>query len=56
MSKLITTNDDEPRDERDAPACDVCGSITVVSGECYKCLNCGNSMGIPKPDDKDGGK
>ena len=29
----------------DAPPCDVCGSITVRSGNCYKCLNCGNSMG-----------
>jgi ribonucleoside-diphosphate reductase alpha chain len=29
----------------DAPACDVCGTITVRSGTCYKCLNCGNSMG-----------
>ncbi len=29
----------------DAPACDVCGSITVRNGTCYKCLNCGNSMG-----------
>ena len=29
----------------DAPACDVCGSITVRSGTCYKCLNCGNSLG-----------
>ncbi len=29
----------------DAPACDVCGSITVRNGSCYKCLNCGNSMG-----------
>lgn len=28
-----------------APACDVCGCITVRSGTCYKCLNCGNSMG-----------
>ncbi len=31
--------------QADAPACDVCGSITVRSGTCYKCLNCGNSMG-----------
>ncbi|MEM1012205.1 MAG: vitamin B12-dependent ribonucleotide reductase, partial [Planctomycetota bacterium] len=31
--------------QSDAPACDVCGSITVRSGTCYKCLNCGNSMG-----------
>ncbi len=31
--------------QADAPACNVCGSITVRSGTCYKCLNCGNSMG-----------
>ena len=31
--------------QADAPACDVCGSITVRSGTCYKCMNCGNSMG-----------
>jgi ribonucleoside-diphosphate reductase alpha chain len=31
--------------QADAPPCDVCGSITVRSGTCYKCLNCGNSMG-----------
>lgn len=29
----------------DAPACNVCGHITVRSGTCYKCLNCGNSLG-----------
>ena len=29
----------------DAPFCDVCGHITVRNGSCYKCLNCGNSMG-----------
>ncbi len=29
----------------DAPACDMCGSITVRNGTCYKCFNCGNSMG-----------
>ncbi len=29
----------------DAPACDVCGHMTVRNGACYKCLNCGNSMG-----------
>jgi ribonucleoside-diphosphate reductase alpha chain len=29
----------------DAPACDICGSITVRNGTCYKCFNCGNSMG-----------
>ena len=29
----------------DAPLCDSCGHITVRNGACYKCLNCGNSMG-----------
>jgi ribonucleoside-diphosphate reductase alpha chain len=29
----------------DAPVCDACGHITVRNGACYKCLNCGNSMG-----------
>jgi len=29
----------------DAPACDLCGHITVRNGACYKCTNCGNSMG-----------
>ncbi len=29
----------------DAPACEVCGTITVRNGACYKCLNCGHSMG-----------
>ena len=29
----------------DAPACDICGSITVRNGTCYRCFNCGNSMG-----------
>lgn len=31
--------------QEDAPACDVCGSITVRSGNCYKCFNCGSSLG-----------
>ncbi|MFI5380393.1 MAG: hypothetical protein ACHRHE_13925 [Tepidisphaerales bacterium] len=31
--------------QADAPACDVCGAITVRSGTSYKCLNCGSSMG-----------
>ena len=31
--------------QSDAPSCNVCGHTTVRSGTCYKCLNCGNSMG-----------
>jgi len=29
----------------DAPACTTCGHTTVRNGACYRCLNCGNSMG-----------
>ena len=29
----------------DAPFCSICGHLTVRNGACYKCLNCGNSLG-----------
>jgi ribonucleoside-diphosphate reductase alpha chain len=29
----------------DGPACEVCGTITVRNGRCYKCVNCGSSVG-----------
>ena len=29
----------------DAPAYPDCGHITIRNGSCYKCLNCGNSLG-----------
>ncbi len=29
----------------DAPPCDQCGHTTIRNGSCYRCLNCGNSMG-----------
>jgi ribonucleoside-diphosphate reductase alpha chain len=31
--------------QSDAPSCDNCGAITVRSGNCYLCYNCGASMG-----------
>ncbi len=31
--------------QSDAPICDVCGTITVRNANCYRCFNCGNSMG-----------
>ncbi|MCK4601567.1 MAG: vitamin B12-dependent ribonucleotide reductase, partial [Phycisphaerae bacterium] len=31
--------------QEDAPPCDVCGSITVRNGNCYKCYTCGSSLG-----------
>ncbi len=33
------------RFQSDAPACDNCGALTVRCGTCYRCFNCGNSMG-----------
>lgn len=29
----------------EAPPCNTCGHITVRNGTCYRCMNCGNSMG-----------
>lgn len=29
----------------DAPACPTCGHVTIRNGACYKCLNCGDSLG-----------
>jgi ribonucleoside-diphosphate reductase alpha chain len=31
--------------QSDAPSCPNCGQITVRNGACYKCLNCGESLG-----------
>jgi ribonucleoside-diphosphate reductase alpha chain len=31
--------------QSDAPACPNCGHVTVRNGACYKCLNCGDSLG-----------
>jgi ribonucleoside-diphosphate reductase alpha chain len=31
--------------DTDAPACSECGAITVRSGACYKCMNCGATTG-----------
>jgi ribonucleoside-diphosphate reductase alpha chain len=31
--------------DTDAPACSSCSSITVRSGACYKCVNCGSTTG-----------
>jgi ribonucleoside-diphosphate reductase alpha chain len=50
-SQFVTLEGLEKRDEQfahfqsDAPACDNCGALTVRCGTCYRCFNCGNSMG-----------
>ncbi|MCL5098881.1 MAG: vitamin B12-dependent ribonucleotide reductase [Candidatus Omnitrophica bacterium] len=31
--------------QEDAPACPTCGHMTVRNGACFKCLNCGESLG-----------
>jgi ribonucleoside-diphosphate reductase alpha chain len=45
MNSKKTMQDHLREVQSDAPACNVCGHITVRSGTCYKCLNCGNSLG-----------
>jgi ribonucleoside-diphosphate reductase alpha chain len=29
----------------EAPMCDICGNHTIRNGTCFRCLNCGNSLG-----------
>ena len=31
--------------QKDAPSCPSCGHMAVRNGACYKCLNCGESLG-----------
>jgi ribonucleoside-diphosphate reductase alpha chain len=45
MTSLDAVNVAAKSMQSDAPACNTCGHITIRSGTCYKCLNCGNSMG-----------
>lgn len=45
LSGLEAMNASVKSMQSDAPACNVCGHITIRSGTCYKCLNCGNSLG-----------
>jgi ribonucleoside-diphosphate reductase alpha chain len=33
------------QNQKDAPPCPKCGHISVRNGACYKCLNCGESLG-----------
>jgi len=29
----------------DAPACQICGSLMVRNGSCYRCMECGSTSG-----------
>ena len=42
-SAKVRTNLDELMG--DAPACTTCGHMTIRNGTCYKCVNCGTSIG-----------
>ena len=38
-------NDSLAHFQQDAPTCPNCGHVAVRNGACYKCLNCGESLG-----------
>jgi ribonucleoside-diphosphate reductase alpha chain len=40
-----TLSDSVAHFQQDAPTCPNCGHVTVRNGACYKCLNCGESLG-----------
>jgi ribonucleoside-diphosphate reductase alpha chain len=45
LDTLESQQEQFARFQSDAPACDNCGALTVRCGTCYRCFNCGNSMG-----------
>ena len=45
-SRTYTTlSDTVAHFQQDAPTCPNCGHVAVRNGACYKCLNCGESLG-----------
>ena len=42
---INTLNDAIAHFQQDAPTCPNCGHVAVRNGACYKCLNCGESLG-----------
>ena len=42
---ITTLSDAIAHFQLDAPTCPNCGHVTVRNGACYKCLNCGESLG-----------
>lgn len=42
---LRTLSDTIAHFQQDAPPCPKCGHVAVRNGACYKCLNCGESLG-----------
>ncbi len=42
---IETLSDTVAHFQQDAPTCPNCGHVAVRNGACYKCLNCGESLG-----------
>ena len=42
---IRTLSDSVAHFQQDAPTCPSCGHVAVRNGACYKCLNCGESLG-----------
>jgi len=42
---VTTLNESIAHFQQDAPTCPNCGHVAVRNGACYKCLNCGESLG-----------
>jgi ribonucleoside-diphosphate reductase alpha chain len=42
---IKTLNESVAHFQQDAPTCPNCGHVAVRNGACYKCLNCGESLG-----------
>ncbi len=43
--QVKTLSDSVAHFQQDAPTCPSCGHVAVRNGACYKCLNCGESLG-----------
>jgi len=43
--RLKSLSDTIAHFQKDAPTCPNCGHMAVRNGACYKCLNCGESLG-----------
>ena len=45
MSAITSLSESVAHFQQDAPSCPSCGHVAVRNGACYKCLNCGESLG-----------
>lgn len=45
IAAVTSLNDAHKHFQADAPPCPACGHLTIRNGACYKCPNCGESLG-----------